>query len=873
MNEAESINERNRLAALERYNILDTRPEPEFDDFTQLASLICQTPIALISLVAGARQWFKSRVGLEVCETRRDLSFCHHAIQGAELMEIPDARQDERFCANPLVTGELQFHFYAGVPLTTPEGHRLGTLCVIDQAPRQLTAEQRDGLAHLARLVMRQIESRVDHTKALRESNERTRQIIDSSLDAVVTMDMGGLITSWNPQAVSIFGWSVGEVIGRKMSEVIIPPAYREAHERGHRQLIKTGEARVLNRRLELSAMRQDGAEFPIELTIAKFMVAGQTQFSAFIRDVSVLKESESKLARASDLLGAVGRLQSSYISRAKIDAAETFEELLQLLLSFTGSEYGFVAEVLRDEQGQPYLKTHAITKISWNEEMKAFYEKHKANGLEFRNLKTLLGAALVTGEAVIANSPASDPRRGDLPPGHPPMNSFLGVPIKQGGEMIAMVGMSNRPGGYDLDLVKEIEPLLSTYATIIRGFQFAKQIEADKHRIEALNSDMEARAGELAAALETNSRVERERLEELKEHSATLERRVAERTAELEHSKLQFQDLFEFAPDALVMTGPEGIIQMANHQAERMFGWTPVELLGQSLEVLLPSALQTGSPLKNGYFLEAGGKSSLMGRSKAGSNFALEISLSPVQTEDGTMLAIAMRDVSERIQLEKEVARISSHEQERIAHELHDHLGAYLAGIAFRFKSLAENLQRRANPEAATAQQLVRQVNDGIDLVRNFTRLLAPVDLESGGLTAGLSQLAKEMETAFRIECLVEVATELPPLTSEQSIQLYRIAQEATRNAIQHGKARLVSISVRCEQNGLILTISNEGKPWSQAPERTGGMGLRIMRHRAANIGATFTILSDSDDCTSVICRLPIPCAGIANENLESDS
>jgi signal transduction histidine kinase len=103
--------------------------------------------------------------------------------------------------------------------------------------------------------------------------------------------------------------------------------------------------------------------------------------------------------------------------------------------------------------------------------------------------------------------------------------------------------------------------------------------------------------------------------------------------------------------------------------------------------------------------------------------------------------------------------------------------------------------------------------------------------------------------------------------------MQLYRIAQEATRNAIQHGKARLVSISVRCEPNGLILTISNEGKPWSLAPERAGGMGLRIMRHRAANIGGTFTILCDSADCTSVICRLPLPCAGIANENLESDS
>lgn len=874
MKESESINERNRLEALERYDILDTPPEPVYDDFTELASLICQTPIALISLVDEARQWFKSRVGIEICETHRSISFCQNAIQGTELMEVPDARLDERFCANPLVTGEPHIRFYAGVPLTTPDGHRLGTLCVIDHVPRQLTGEQRDVLARLARQLMRQLESRMDQAElsqsatALRESIERTEQIIDSALDAVVTMDMGGLIISWNPQAEVIFGWSASEVIGQKMSQVIIPPAYREAHERGHRRLIETGEARVLNRRIEISALRHDGAEFPVELTIAKVMVGGEAQFSAFIRDLSELKESESKLARISDLLRAVGQLQSKYISSGKIDAAETFENLLQLLLSFTGSEYGFVAEVLRDEQGQPYLKTHAITNIAWNEEMQAFYEKHKAQGLEFRNLKTLFGAALVTGETVISNSPATDPRRGGLPPGHPPMNSFLGVPIKQGGEIIGMIGASNRPGGYDMALVEEIEPLLSTYATIIRGLQFAKQKESDQHRIEALNTDLEVRADELAAALEEKSREKRERLKALEEHAATLERRVAERTAELEHSKQQFQDLFDFAPDALVMTSPEGIIQMVNHQVERMFGWTYAELLGHSLEVLLPNAPLAGSPVGKGRFLGAADKPSILGRRRDGTEFPLEMSLSPAQTEDGPLLAAALRDISERIHLEQEVARISSHEQERIAHELHDHLGAYLAGIAFRFKLLAETLERRAVPEAAHAQQLIGQVNDGIDLVRNFARLLAPVDLEAGGLPAGLSQLGKEMETAFRIECRVKVATNLPPLTSEQSMQLYRIAQEATRNAIQHGKARVVTISVSCEPNGLNLTISNDGKPWRSTPERTGGMGLRIMRHRAVNIGGTITIPSDATDCTSVICHLPLRAAVTSKEN-----
>jgi PAS domain S-box-containing protein len=861
----ESIRESSRLAALYRYEILDSPPEPEFDDFTQLAAIICQTPIALISLVDESRLWFKSQVGIVICETERNLSICQHAIHGSDLMEIPDTHLDEQFCAHPLVTGEPFIRFYAAAPLTTPDGHAVGTLCVIDHVPRQLTDVQRDGLARLARQVMGQMEARLNHIKltestaALCESNERTEQIIDSALDAVITMDLEGLIVSWNRSAEVISGWSAGEVVGRKMSEVLIPISYRDAHERGLSHLMKTGEATMLNRRLELTALRKNGTEFPVELTVSKVMVGGKPQFSAFLRDLSELKESEAKLARASDLLRAVGRLQSHYISRGKIDAAETFEDLLQLLLNFTGSEYGFVAEVLYDHEGQPYLKTHAITNISWNDEMAAFYEKHKAKGLEFRNLKTLFGAALVTGETVISDSPATDPRRGGLPPGHPPMNSFLGVPIKKSGEIIAMVGVSNRPGGYDLALVEEIEPLLSTYASIIQGFQLAKQKEADQQRIQALNLDLEARAGELAAALEEISIEKRERLKALQEHSVTLERRVAERTAELAHSKQQFQDLFEFAPDAMVMTNPEGIIQMANHQAERMFGWSSPELRGKSLAILLPASRLSGIIVEMGHDTNAGEKPCLRGRRKDGTEFPLELSLCPVKTDGGTLYAAAMRDVSERIQLEQEVARISSHEQERIAHELHDHLGAYLAGIAFRFKSLAETLERRSMPEASIAKQLVGLVNNGIDQVRNFAHLLAPVDLEAGGLPNGLLQLGKEMESAFSIECRVNVKKKLPLLTPEQSMQLYRIAQEATRNAIQHGKARTVTISLTCEQSELKLTISNDGTPWRPQSKQSGGMGLRIMRHRAANIGATLIMPANSSESTSVICILPL--------------
>jgi PAS domain S-box-containing protein len=490
---------------------------------------------------------------------------------------------------------------------------------------------------------------------------------------------------------------------------------------------------------------------------------------------------------------------------------------------------------------------------------MRAFYEKHKAAGLEFRNLKTLFGEALVSGEPVISNQPAVDPRRGGLPPGHPPLHAYLGVPIWKADEMIAMVGIANRLGGYDMDLVREIEPLLSTYATIIRGFQVEKEQQAYREKIESLNADLEQRAHQLARALETNIRVERERLEALQEHSATLERRVAERTAELEHSKQQFQDLFEFAPDALVLTDDEGIIQLSNSITEQIFDWSRDELKGQSIEILISPELREEYWQARNMVIKTGQKVALRGRRKNAQDFPLELSISPVEMSGIRWIVTAMRDVSERTHLEQELVKISSREQERLAHELHDHLGAYLAGIALRFKTLSQLLDQRSVPEAEIALELVSQVNDAINQVRDFARLLAPVDLETGGLSVGLSQLSREMTSVFHIECKAYVTDDLPPLSRDQSLHLYRIAQEAARNAIHHGKSTSVEIRLQLETDRLILSITNDGKPWTPDIRQTQGMGLRIMRHRALSLGGQLTIHGSEQGQTTISCRIPI--------------
>jgi anti-sigma regulatory factor (Ser/Thr protein kinase) len=181
-----AADEKARVQALHSYRILDTDPEKAFDDLTILASHICETPVALISLIDSDRQWFKSRVGVEVRETPREISFCAVAIQQPNLFVIPDATKDPRFSSNPFVVSDPKIRFYAGAPFISSDGHPLGTLCVVDVVPRQLNPSQQNALLALSRQVQAQFELRrnlLELRTALEERDraeaERDRTILD----------------------------------------------------------------------------------------------------------------------------------------------------------------------------------------------------------------------------------------------------------------------------------------------------------------------------------------------------------------------------------------------------------------------------------------------------------------------------------------------------------------------------------------------------------------------------------------------------------------------------------------------------------------------------------------------------------------------
>ncbi|MES2704646.1 MAG: PAS domain S-box protein [Bacteroidota bacterium] len=209
-------NEQNRLKALKLYGILDTLPEEEFDNITHLASEICQTPIALISLVDENRQWFKSRVGLDVGETNRDIAFCAHAINDDAIFEVDNPDEDARFAGNPLVTGYPFVRYYAGAPIINKDGHRLGTLCVINSQPHHLTDEQKRSLRILADSVMSILELRYKQKEA-----DFFRNALDE-VAAVCVIDNESIFEYANEKFCALAEAPCEEIIGKHYNDITL---------------------------------------------------------------------------------------------------------------------------------------------------------------------------------------------------------------------------------------------------------------------------------------------------------------------------------------------------------------------------------------------------------------------------------------------------------------------------------------------------------------------------------------------------------------------------------------------------------------------------------------------------------------------------
>lgn len=323
-------------------------------------------------------------------------------------------------------------------------------------------------------------------------------------------------------------------------------------------------------------------------------------------------------------MLDAINRAHAAFIANESVGTA--CEQLLTDMLDLTQSEYGFIGEVLHTVEGAPYLRTHAITNIAWDEATLKLYEENASRGMEFYNLKSLFGAALTSGKPVISNDPGHDPRRGGLPAGHPPLNAFLGIPIMLGEKLVAMAGIANRAGGYDEELVSFLQPLLASIG----------------HLVEARRNQVAGREADKALA-QTNS----------------LLSNMLDAASEI----------------SVIATDPAGLITVFNRGAERLLGYEAKELVGKETPAIfhLPAEVEargaelaaaSGHPVAGfRVFVEMPEKQGAEQRDwtyihKSGKHIPVSLAVTPIRAASGEItgyLGIA-QSIAERKQAERKL-------------------------------------------------------------------------------------------------------------------------------------------------------------------------------------------------------------------------
>jgi PAS domain S-box-containing protein len=338
--------------------------------------------------------------------------------------------------------------------------------------------------------VFHDITERRQAEEALRQQFELYQAVVRAQSDVgegLLIIEEGRIVFV-NDALCRISGYSTLEVLARRNFLDLVHEEDRERVGENYRRRL-AGES--VEERYEIGIVTRDGERREAEIAVATLGSGDSLRVVVVVSDITARKRTEESVLQGHRLLDAINAALSQYVSDT--DPRALFDNLLADFLSFTGSEYGLIGEVLNDHEGQPFVRVHALTDISWDDASRALFEKFKRGQLEFHRRGTLLGEVLLTGQPVIANDAGRDPRSGGLPPGHPAMDAFMGLPLYSGDDFVGMVAVANRPGGYDQSLVDYLQPLLRTLARLVEAYRATTRRKLDQQALAHTLAELEA--------------------------------------------------------------------------------------------------------------------------------------------------------------------------------------------------------------------------------------------------------------------------------------------------------------------------------------------------------------------------------------------
>ena len=343
-----------RLQCIDNLLIDGTAAEPQFDQIVQLARDLFQVPIALVTIVSRDRQWLKARIGLDIEETPREVSFCSVAIASPETLVVLDSRTDPRFSNNPLVVGDPFIRFYAGAPLVTNDGFRIGSLCIIDTHPHlAMSRQDQKHLAALAEICVGEIERRrlLIQTKA-------ARGFAEASKDVVLFCTPGGTVTYVNQAAKTLLGFTPKELVGRDISS-FIPERFIAGHKAGMARLSSGAKSGLASKTIEAVVRRHDGLEVPVDLALKIWHDETGLHVGATIRDISKRKAKETKLQHLARIDTLTGLVRVNTFTETLADKIKDNAPATLLLLDLNG--FKTINDSLGHAAGDALLKALSI--------------------------------------------------------------------------------------------------------------------------------------------------------------------------------------------------------------------------------------------------------------------------------------------------------------------------------------------------------------------------------------------------------------------------------------------------------------------------------------------------------------------------------